>query len=123
MGPEEEMKVVGHQAVAENPHRQAFAGRLKEGDEGDVVRFLVEDVGPGVAAIEDVVAPTTERGASCARHGVKRITPGTDWQGKVECPPFRPARKSAETPGKPTSCIPIRPFLHHEPVSLRFLAN
>ena len=55
-GPEDEVEMVGHEAVAADAHGEAFAGEGHEIDEGLIVVVVVEDAGAAVAAVDDVVA-------------------------------------------------------------------
>ena len=56
MGPQDKVEVVGHQAVGEDAHREAFAGQADQLDERRVIVVIVEDGGAGVSSVEDVVA-------------------------------------------------------------------
>ncbi len=68
-GPEDEVEVVGHQAKADQPHRDAGAGLAEEADEAVVVVGVVEDPGAAVAAVEGVVAVAAHRGSRGSGHG------------------------------------------------------
>src|SRR5262249_4764993 len=53
--PQYEMEMVGHEAIAEDIHRDA-ADSLRHGvDEGIIISRLVEDRGAAIAAIQGVV--------------------------------------------------------------------
>ena len=68
-GPEQEMKVIGHETIAEEAKRIAFLG-LGEGlEEGDAVGVIAKDVGAVVAAIEGMIDETVIDGARWASHG------------------------------------------------------
>src|SRR5690349_5682265 len=68
IGPEHQVKVVGHQAVAQDPHPQTLARRLEETDEGVVICRLMKHLSPAVPAIQDVITPIPERGPCSAWH-------------------------------------------------------
>jgi hypothetical protein len=62
--PETEVKVVGHEAIAEQAHGDALAGFVQEIDEGMKIAIVMEDGAAAVTAIEDVVA-IAALGSSC----------------------------------------------------------
>jgi hypothetical protein len=55
LGAEQEVEVVGHEAVAEEAERIALLGPRQGFEEGDSVGVVGEDVGAVVAAVEGVV--------------------------------------------------------------------
>lgn len=66
--PKHEMERVRHEAVSQQTHRQThrrLAHRLKE---CGVILGLVNDLGPGIAAIQDVMTKTGLAGAGRPRH-------------------------------------------------------
>ncbi len=68
-GPEQEMKVIGHETIAEEAKRIAFLG-LGEGlGEGDAVGVIAKDVGAVVATIEGTIDEIVIDGARWASHG------------------------------------------------------
>ena len=71
IGVEDEVEVVGHQAVGQDAHREAVAGLSDEADEGGVVGVLVEDLGFAVAAVQNVVAHVAESGSGRSGHSPK----------------------------------------------------
>jgi hypothetical protein len=50
------MKMVGHQAPTQDPHRQPLFGVDEELEKGVEVFGLVKHRGPAVATVQDVVA-------------------------------------------------------------------
>jgi hypothetical protein len=71
-GPQHEVKMVGHQAVAEDSHRHAFDPRFRfchQVQKGGVVFGLAEDLLAAIAAIQDVIAIIAGRSPSGAWHG------------------------------------------------------
>jgi hypothetical protein len=74
-GSQHQMKVIGHQAIAQDVHGQALA-RGFQGDEGSVVLVLMEDLVPAVAAIEDVIDPVSQGSASGAWHAATLAATG-----------------------------------------------
>ena len=67
--PEDEMEVVGHEAIGQEADRDAFAGLAEQLEEGSEIAVLVEDGAARVPAVENVVAVTAQGSASIARHG------------------------------------------------------
>jgi len=55
--PKDQMEMVGHQAITEQPHRQSLGCLDEQLNESGVVRVFMKDFRAGVAAIEDVVTP------------------------------------------------------------------
>jgi hypothetical protein len=66
--PKHQVEVIGHDAEGQDAHREPLAGSGQNGDEGFVVLVLVEDFGAVVAAVQDVVAVSANRGACGAWH-------------------------------------------------------
>ncbi len=56
MRAEDQVEVVGHEAVGEQSHGQPDRGFADGLEEGGEVLGLVEDLGSGVTPVEDVVA-------------------------------------------------------------------
>jgi hypothetical protein len=67
-GPDDQMEMVGHEAVCEHPHPVSREAGLEQIGEGGVVPRLVKDGGAPIAAIDDVIAEAPDRGPSRARH-------------------------------------------------------
>ena len=53
--PDDQVPVVGHQAVADQPQRHALPGLPEDALERPVVRVLPEQTGAAVAAVEQVI--------------------------------------------------------------------
>jgi hypothetical protein len=53
-GPENEVPVIAHQAVAQNPHPGAPAALFQQLEKREKIAGLLEDVQPAVAAVEHV---------------------------------------------------------------------
>jgi hypothetical protein len=66
--PKHEMKMIRHQAPADQPHRQPFAGRLEQPHERREILVFVEHLAAGIATIQDVVAPIRSAGSGGPRH-------------------------------------------------------
>ena len=66
--PQDEMKMIGHQAEAEQLDGKLGLGRGEQLEEGGIVAVLVEDGGAAVATIEDVVGVAGPVTAGDARH-------------------------------------------------------
>jgi len=83
--PKDQVKMIRHQAVADQPHRHAAASLPEQTDEIVIVVGVVKHLAALVAAIEDVVTEAANSGPSGAWHGaiVARRQPG----GKPGCPP------------------------------------
>jgi len=67
--PQDQVKVIGHQAPGQHPHGHALAGRLEEINERLVVAILAEDPGATVAAVGHVIADATDGRSGGSRHG------------------------------------------------------
>jgi hypothetical protein len=63
-GPEDEVPVVGHEAVGEDAYGEDLAGLVEGLEEGLVIGGFVEDALAGVAAVEDMVDDVA-RGDAC----------------------------------------------------------
>jgi hypothetical protein len=61
--PEDQVEMVGNEAIAEDAHRSFATGQFEQFDEGGVVGGLVKDLRVSVTAIEDVVAVIGLRGS------------------------------------------------------------
>lgn len=85
-GPDDEVKVVGHQAPSGDRHLDLDASVTDGLQEGVVVAVLVEDSVPAVAPVQDVVADTADRGSWCAWHKVIVAMPGKDGNNKCARP-------------------------------------
>src|SRR5262249_10244937 len=70
-GPEDEMKVIGHEAEGGDAHGDAFGGLGEQFEEVAVVGRVVKDACAAVTAVEDVVADAADGGPSGARHGMR----------------------------------------------------
>jgi len=69
-GPDDEVEMVGYEALAEQPHRDAQANLGEQAEECGVVPLVTEDLNPGVAPVEDVVAGAAGRGPDGSRHRI-----------------------------------------------------
>jgi hypothetical protein len=78
--PHDQMEMVGHQAKAHEPHRHPRTSLLEQPHERVMIVGIVEDLGPAVAAVEDMVAIATHRSSCCPRHA--RIVVGFGRPGK-----------------------------------------
>src|SRR6266404_7572629 len=61
--------MIGHQAIGQDAQRHAGAGLAQQADEGVVIALVVEDLGPAVAAVDDVVTVAAHGGTGSAWHG------------------------------------------------------
>ncbi len=68
-GPEQEMKVIGHETVAEEAKRIAVLGFGEGLEEGDAVSVVAIDVGAIVAAIKGVIDKSVIGRARWPSHG------------------------------------------------------
>jgi hypothetical protein len=66
MGPQDQVEMIRHPTIAEYAHRQALAGVADQLDKRPIVAVLVEDGGPAVAAVNNVVTIASARGTSGA---------------------------------------------------------
>jgi hypothetical protein len=83
--PEDKVEVVGHEAVAADPHGQSLAGQWEQIDECLEVGVIVEDASAAITAVDDVVADVSDGSASGAGHAEDPTGNSRDCQ-KVECP-------------------------------------
>jgi hypothetical protein len=67
--PERHVKVIGHEAVSDDPHGDATRGLDHHLKEGVVVAVFVEDGGSRIAAVQDMIAVPGSGGSSGAGHG------------------------------------------------------
>jgi hypothetical protein len=86
--PEDEMEMVGHEAPAEDSHRQALASGLEQPQKGPEIFLLVKDFSARVAKVEHMIAPIGTDSSGGSRR--ERILPRRPEQHekKVECPFF-----------------------------------
>lgn len=89
-GPEGEVEMVGHQAIGEQTHGEAFSRLAQQFDEGGEVAVFLEDGASGVAAVEDVVAVAALASSWVAWHEEDYGEGAARRQGKVRCPLFSP---------------------------------
>ena len=89
VGPEHQVKMVGHQAPGKHPHRQPLARFHHQIEKRDIVLFLMKHVLPRVAAIEHMVARATGRCSCCSCHGPILSALLTHTRGKAKPPPHR----------------------------------
>jgi len=75
-GPNHQMEVVGHQTIGEQTDGRPLPGFVKEFQEGDIIAVFMEHRAASVATIQDVVAITTLRSSTGARHR-GRLSPRT----------------------------------------------
>ena len=68
--PNGQVKMVGHQAIGENPHRDFNAGMAHRLEKRLVVPVLEKNLAAAVAAIDDVVTNSANRGSRDAWHEV-----------------------------------------------------
>jgi len=110
--PQNEMKMIRHEAVRQQSHGYAVARLGHQSQERGVVTAVVKHGRATVSTIHDVVANTTNRGSDCSRHArkctpihplIKRMAGNGDMllfqrlgsstrevgNKKVECPLFR----------------------------------
>jgi len=66
--PQQQVPVVSHQAVCQQPDRDLFQRRFQHAFEGSVVAFVVEQVAPVVAAVETVEDDATGGDSGLPRH-------------------------------------------------------
>src|ERR1700693_5975571 len=66
--PQQQVKMVAHQAIGQQAHVGAFPGLAEELHEGGAVAVLVKDSPAAIASIEDVVAVSAQCIACAAWH-------------------------------------------------------
>ena len=82
LGPERQVKVIGHQAVGEQAERRAFRRLGQELEEGSIVAVLVKHGTSPIASIEDMIAVTALRSTCGAWHAGNCRDGGAVRQGK-----------------------------------------
>ena len=78
--PQQQMKVIGHQAVADNAHRPSRAGAIHQPQKMAIVGVRVENTRALIATIDDVVEESAYRCACRPWHGDMNIMTATRWQ-------------------------------------------
>jgi hypothetical protein len=67
------MKMIGHETVREDPHRQSAAGVAQEGDECLKVAIGMKHMRAAIAAIDDVIAMMSDGSPCSPRHGGRSV--------------------------------------------------
>lgn len=83
--PEDQVKVIRHQTISEQPHRHNFVGGREEADERLVIGRLMKDPLAGISAAEDVVTVST--GGVAVRSGHRRMLTRRGVQSQNEVRP------------------------------------
>ncbi len=74
--PKHQMKMVGHEAIADQPHRDSFMGLTHQTDKRREILVLVKNIPPTIPAIQDMVDIAPSRRSSCSCHSFSlRTTP------------------------------------------------
>ncbi len=84
--PDDQMKVVGHEAPTEHAHGDLDAGVADGFHERLIVAVLEEDLAAGVAAVQDVVTLVADRGSCGAWHALslsRHLAWGKNNQAKI----------------------------------------
>jgi hypothetical protein len=63
LGPDQQVEVVGHEAVAEQGEGVAFLGAGEGFEEGDAIGIVGKNVSPVIAAVERVIDQSVVDGA------------------------------------------------------------
>ena len=66
--PEDQVEVIGQQAIGQQPHLAGFGFLVKKFHELGIVAGLVEDLAPGISAVENVVTKASGRCSGGSRH-------------------------------------------------------
>ena len=106
--PEDEVEVIGQQAIGQQPHVAGVGFLAKKLDELGIVAGLVEDLGPGISAVENVVTKASGRCSGGSWHVfdslsiVAAVIQETGGQIHPEntTMPHAASRKSRMSPGK-----------------------
>ena len=59
--PEDHVEVIGQQAIGQQPHLVGIGCLAKQFDELGIIAGLVEDFGPGISAVENVITKAAGR--------------------------------------------------------------
>jgi hypothetical protein len=73
VGPDQEVEVVGHQAIAEQAHPMQSHRFGQDAFEGQVVAIIVEDGEPGIGAVQGVVDQSAFCGAGWSSHASRLL--------------------------------------------------
>jgi hypothetical protein len=88
LGPQDQMEMVGHQAIGHERHGGTFAGFMEKMEEGGVVAVFAKDGAAAIASVEDMVAVTSLRNAWVAWHEGDYAGRGSPCQEKSTLSPF-----------------------------------
>ena len=66
--PEQQMKMIGHQAITDQSHRNLFVSLLHQSDKGSEVFIFMKNIRPTIAPIEHMIQISTLRSSSCSSH-------------------------------------------------------
>src|SRR5262249_37325437 len=88
LGPEDQVPVVGHQAVGQEAHGPEVGGLSEDGLEGGVVAILAEQGGGAEGGVEHVGDVAAGGAAGSAWHGGKSNPPGPTLSTEKTPDPF-----------------------------------
>jgi hypothetical protein len=100
--PEDQVKVIGHQAISQDPHGSKPASLIDQIDKRIVIGIFMEDPSPSIPPVEDMVAKVGQRGSFGAWHesedwGFVGSSQGKSWmspfRSKVGCPEWRELKR------------------------------
>ena len=69
--PRQQVKMIGHQAVAGQPYRNSLVSFAHQRDESEKVVWFMEDIATPVPAIENVINKSTLRCSCCSGHSIR----------------------------------------------------
>jgi hypothetical protein len=90
--PEDEVEMVGHEAIGQQPHVASFGFLVEKLHEVGIVAGVVENFGTGISAVKNVVAKASGRCSGGSRHAL--VTPYQVFQ-------IRQKRCAEATGGRP----------------------
>ena len=69
--PQQQVKTIGNQAVAGQPHRNSLVSFAHQRDESEKVVWFMVDIATPVPAIENVINESTLRCSCCSGHSIR----------------------------------------------------
>ena len=88
VGQKDEMKMVGHEAIAKERNGNLFVGIAQSFQESLVVAVLEENLSAHIATVDHVITEAAYIRPSRARHGSTVTGRPEDFKRKDECPLF-----------------------------------
>jgi hypothetical protein len=85
---DDQMEVIGHQAIAKDRHGDFHAGMIDRLDKGMIIAILVKNLATTIAAIHHMVTNAANRGSRGPGHAATVWPLGSKVNNKHACPLF-----------------------------------